>query len=110
MARKKRSAEGAPLLLTPEFLENSELKRWPDYHFLIGKGDPGARATSVPGASVPGHHIPSPCLVVEPKVRIGRGLIGFLLEILDVLSIDKQQTGLHLKSACNLSRHALATC
>ncbi len=42
-ARKKRSAEDGPQLsLTPEFLQQTELKRWPDYHFLIGQDEPGA--------------------------------------------------------------------
>eukprot|EP00208_Stichococcus_sp_RCC1054_P005913 CAMPEP_0206147306 /NCGR_PEP_ID=MMETSP1473-20131121/33046_1 /ASSEMBLY_ACC=CAM_ASM_001109 /TAXON_ID=1461547 /ORGANISM="Stichococcus sp, Strain RCC1054" /LENGTH=820 /DNA_ID=CAMNT_0053544195 /DNA_START=160 /DNA_END=2618 /DNA_ORIENTATION=+ len=41
VARKKRSAEEGVLLeLTPHFLEQTELKRWPDYHFLIGQREP----------------------------------------------------------------------
>lgn len=45
VARKKRSAEEGVLLeLTPHFLEQTELKRWPDYHFLIGQSEPGVIA------------------------------------------------------------------
>lgn len=45
VARKKRSAEEGVLLeLTPHFLEQTELKRWPDYHFLIGQREPGVIA------------------------------------------------------------------
>lgn len=54
-ARKKRSAEEGPQLsLTPEFLQQTELKRWPDYHFLIGQDEPGALPAARTSTAGPG--------------------------------------------------------